>query len=173
MFVSMYVDICYYEVMKSIIVAYSTNRVIGSENAIPWQGRMPADMKHFKDLTVGKTVVMGRRTFESIGRPLPLRQNIVLSRQDVAFDNVKVVSSLAQAYEVANSEVCIIGGAEIYKAGLSDADVIHATEIHASIPGTVYFPELPHEWREVSREDHMADEKNAYDYSFVTYTKQR
>lgn len=156
-----------------MIVAYSANRVIGSENSIPWQGKMPADMKHFKDLTVGKTVVMGRRTFESIGRPLPFRQNIVLSRQDVAFDDVKVVSSLARAYEMANSEICIIGGAEIYKMGLADADVIYATEIHALVPGTVYFPELSDEWHEVSREEHVADEKNAYDYSFVTYAKQR
>lgn len=156
-----------------MIVAYSANRVIGSENSIPWQGKMPADMKHFKDLTVGKTVVMGRRTFESIGRPLSLRQNIVLSRQGVAFDDVKVVSSLAEAYEVASGEVCIIGGAEIYKMGLLDAGVIYATEIHASISGTVYFPELSDGWREVSREDHAADEKNAYDYSFVTYAKQR
>lgn len=156
-----------------MIVAYSANRVIGSENSIPWQGKMPADMKHFKDLTVGKTVLMGRRTFESIGRPLPLRQNIVLSRQEVAFDDVKVVSSLAQAYEVSSGEVCIIGGAEIYSMGLADADIIYATEIHASIPGTVRFPELSDEWREVSREDHAADEKNAYDYSFVTYAKQR
>lgn len=156
-----------------MIVAYSANRVIGSENSIPWQGKMPADMKHFKDLTVGKTVVMGRRTFESIGRPLPLRQNIVLSRRNVAFDDVKVVSSLAEAYEVADGEVCIIGGAEIYKMGLADADVIYVTEIHTSIPGTVYFPELSDEWREISREDHAADEKNTYDYSFVTYTKQQ
>jgi dihydrofolate reductase len=159
--------------MKSMIVAYSANRVIGSENSIPWQGKMPADMKHFKDLTVGKTVVMGRRTFESIGRPLPLRQNIVLSRQDVSLEDVKVVSSLTEAYEEANSEVCIIGGAEIYKMGLAHADIIYATEIHASIPGTVYFPELLDGWREVSREDHMADEKNVYDYSFVTYARQR
>lgn len=156
-----------------MIVAYSANRVIGSENSIPWQGKMPADMKHFKDLTVGKTVVMGRRTFESIGRSLPLRQNIVLSRRNVAFDDVKVVSSLAEAYEVADGEVCIIGGAEIYKMGLADADVIYVTEIHTSIPGTVYFPELSDEWREISREDHAADEKNTYDYSFVTYTKQQ
>ncbi|MNY42575.1 Dihydrofolate reductase [compost metagenome] len=86
---------------------------------------------------------------------------------------MKVVDSLAQAYEVAEGEVCIIGGAEVYRMGVADADVIYATEIHASIPGTVYFPELSDEWREVSREDHTADEKNAYDYSFVTYTKQR
>lgn len=156
-----------------MIVAYSANRVIGSENSIPWQGKMPADMKHFKDLTVGKTVVMGRRTFESIGRPLPLRQNIVLSRRNVAFDDVKVVNSLTEAYEVADGEVCIIGGAEIYKMGLADADVIYVTEIHTSIPGTVYFPELSDEWREISREDHAADEENTYDYSFVTYTKQQ
>ncbi|MNH50248.1 Dihydrofolate reductase type 3 [compost metagenome] len=156
-----------------MIVAYSTNRVIGNENSIPWQGKLPADMKHFKDLSVGKTVVMGRRTFESIGRPLPFRQNIVLSRQDVKLDGATVVNSLAQAYEIANGEICIIGGAEIYKMGLVDADIIYATEIHASVAGTVHFPKLSDEWHEVSREAHLADEKNAYNYSFVTYAKQR
>ena len=156
-----------------MIVAYSANRVIGSDNSIPWQGKMPADMKHFKDLTSGKTVVMGRKTFESIGRPLPSRQNIVITRQDLELDDVKVVKSLTQAYEAASGEIYIIGGAEIYTMGLADADIIYATEIHASIPGTVRFPELSDEWREVSREDHVADEKNAYDYSFVTYAKQQ
>lgn len=159
--------------MRSIVVAYDNNRVIGGNNAIPWQGLMPADMRHFKDLTMSKSVVMGRKTYESIGRPLPYRQNIVVSRQDIEYDQVKVVHSLAHAYASAQSDVVVIGGAEIYNLALDDVDVIYATEIHTDSKGDVFFPALPPMWVETARENHTADEKNKFDYSFVTYTKQQ
>ena len=158
--------------MKSIVVAYDDNRAIGANNSIPWQGLMPADMRHFKDLTIGKTVVMGRKTFESIGRPLPYRQNIVVSRQDIEYADAQVVHSLAHAYAEAKSDdIAVIGGAEIYALALEDVDVIYATEIHTQSNGTVLFPELPGGWSETAREDHAADEKNKFAYSYVTYTK--
>lgn len=159
--------------MRSIVVAYDINRAIGGNNSIPWQGQMPADMAHFKELTVGKTVVMGRKTFESIGRPLPYRQNIIVSRQDIEYDQVQVVHSLAHAYAEATSEVAVIGGAEIYTLALDDVDTIFATEIKTASNGTVYFPKLPSGWVETAREDHKADEKNKFDYSYVTYTKRQ
>lgn len=159
--------------MKSIVVAYDKNHVIGQNNAIPWQGLMPADMRHFKDLTLGKTVIMGRKTFESIGRPLPFRQNIVVSRQDIAYEDVQVVHSLAHAYADAESDIMVIGGAEIYALALDDVDVIYATEINTMIGDGVRFPALDDVWVETARESHGADSDNRYDYSFVTYEKQR
>lgn len=159
--------------MNYMVVAYDNQRVIGGENAIPWQGLMPADMQHFKNLTMGKTVVMGRKTYESIGRALPFRQNIVLTRQDIAFDDAEVVHSLSHAYASAVGDVYIIGGAEIYQMALDDTDVIYATEIHTDVAGDVHFPVLPDAWQEVSRENHSADERNKFDYSFVTYVKRQ
>lgn len=159
--------------MKCIVVAYDKNRVIGGNNAIPWQGSMPADMRHFKDLTLGKTVVMGRKTYESIGHALPFRQNIILTRQDLEYDDAKVVHSLAHAYAAADEDIYIIGGAEIYKMALDDADVIYATEIDVVCNGDAYFPQLVAAWQETAREDNLADENNKYNYSFVTYTKQK
>lgn len=156
-----------------MIVAYDNNRVIGGDNSIPWQGVMPADMLHFKNLTMGKTVVMGRKTYESIGRALPFRQNIVLTHQDIEFDDAEVVHSLSHAYAAAISDVYIIGGAEIYQMALDDVDVVYATEIHTNTDGDVRFPVLPNAWQEVSREDHVADERNKFDYSFVKYVKQQ
>jgi dihydrofolate reductase len=159
--------------MKCIVVAYDTHRIIGENNTIPWRGLLPADMRHFKELTMDKTVVMGRKTFESIGRPLPYRQNIVISRQDIEYDNVEVVHSLAHAYASARDEVAIIGGAEIYRLALDDVDVIYATEIQTISDGDTFFPVLSSAWIETAREDHKADENNKFDYSFVTFTKQR
>jgi dihydrofolate reductase len=169
----MYVLIGTIEGMKSIVVAYDNNRVIGGNNTIPWQGLMPADMRHFKELTMDKTVIMGRKTYESIGRPLPYRQNIVVSRQDIAYDQVEVVHSLAHAYASARNDIAVIGGAEIYNLALDDVDVIYATEIDTASDGDVRFPVLPSHWIETAREAHVADEKNRFRYSFVTYTKQR
>jgi dihydrofolate reductase len=159
--------------MKYMVVAYDNQRVIGGENAIPWQGQMAADMRHFKNLTMGNTVVMGRKTYESIGHALPFRQNIVLTRQDIEFDDAQVVHSLAHAYSAAFNDIYIIGGAEVYQMALDDVDVIYATEIHADFDGSVRFPALPDAWQETSRENHTADERNKYDYSFVKYVKQQ
>lgn len=134
---------------------------------------MPADLRHFKELTMGKTVVMGRKTFESIGRPLPYRQNIVVSRQDIEYEGVLVVHSLAHAYAEAENEVAVIGGAEIYALALDDVDVIYATEIDMVSGGDVHFPRLAPAWIETARENHLADTENRYNYSFVTYAKQK
>jgi dihydrofolate reductase len=159
--------------MKSIVVAYDKNRVIGGRNAIPWQGDLPDDMRHFKNLTINKTVIMGRKTYESIGRPLPYRQNIVVSRQDIEYEDVQVVHSLAHAYAESENDVMIIGGAEIYALALEDADIIYATEIDAIVNGDAHFPALDLEWVETSREQHVADADNKYNYAYVTYEKQR
>lgn len=156
-----------------MIVAYDDNRLIGSGNAMPWRGQLPADLQHFKELTLGKTVVMGRKTYESIGHALPFRQNIVLTRQDLEYDDAEVVHSLAHAYAAANEDVYVIGGAEIYKMALVDVDVIYATEIHAAFTGDTFFPALSDAWQVTSREEHTADEQNKFDYAFVTYTRQR
>ena len=161
--------------MKSIVVAYDNNRAIGKNNAMPWQGQMPADMVRFKELTINKTVIMGRKTFESIGHPLPYRQNIVISRQDIAYDEegVLVVHSLAHAYAAAECEIVVIGGAEVYGMALDEVDVIYATEIHSVFHGDTFFPKLSDAWVETSRENYAADNLNMYDYSFVTYTKEQ
>jgi len=159
--------------MKSIIVAYDKNRVIGNSNGLPWMGKLPADMRHFKELTTGKTVIMGRKTYESIGRALPNRQNIVVSRGDFEAPGITVVHGLPDAYALATGEVMIIGGGQIYLETLDDVDTIYATEIATEAVGDVYFPQLPADWVETYRENHAADEKNAYDYAFVTFTKQQ
>jgi dihydrofolate reductase len=154
----------------SIIVAMSENRVIGVDNRLPW--RLPADLRHFRHTTLGKPVVMGRRTFESIGRPLDGRENLVVSR-DPTFHapGCTKVSSLDEA--IANlsghDEIMIIGGASIYTQILPRTQRIYLTLVHAHINGDVVFPVLDdQEWRTTAREDHGADDKNPYDYSFLT-----
>jgi len=158
----------------SFVVARADNGVIGRDNALPWH--LPADLRHFKRLTVGKPVVMGRRTFESIGKPLPGRHNIVLTR-DPAWraDGVTVVTNLAEAIAAAGldprtraEEVMIIGGAAVYADALPVATRIHLTEIHAAPEGDTLLPAFdPSRWRETAREDHPADEGRPA-YSFVT-----
>lgn len=159
--------------MKHIVVAYDNNRTIGREGALPWERQMPADMRHFKELTIGKTIIMGRKTFESIGRPLPERQNVVVSRMaSLALDGVHVVHSLDEAYDLAPSDAYVIGGAEIYTSSLGDIDIIHATEIEANVDGDVKFPNLKEsDWVEIDRIEHAADSKNLFDYSFVTFSR--
>ena len=161
--------------MISLIVAAADDGVIGRQGQLPWH--LPADLKHFKARTLGRPVVMGRRTFESIGRPLPGRANIVLTtRPDwPAPAGVLLARSLPEALALAatqpgGAEVCVIGGGEIYRQALPAADVVYLTEVHTSVPdGDAFFPTLPPaEWREQTRERHEPDEKNALAYSFVT-----
>ena len=156
--------------MISIIVAAARNGVIGSDNRLPW--RLPDDLKRFKALSLGKPVVMGRRTFESIGKPLPGRANIVLSRQPgLAVAGATVVSSLDGAVAAAGDvpEIVIIGGAELFRQALPRTDTIHLTRVHASIAGDVVFPELdPGKWRQTAVEHHAADERHLYAFDFVT-----
>ena len=156
--------------MISIIVALAENGVIGSDNRLPWH--LPDDLKRFKALSLGKPIVMGRRTFESIGRPLPGRTNIVVSRQPgLAIEGTVVAQSLDAALAAAGAapEVVIIGGAEIFRQVLPRTDVIHLTRVHARVAGDVVFPQLdPGKWRETAVEHHAADERHQYAFTFVT-----
>ena len=158
--------------MVSFVVAVAENGVIGREGELPW-GRLPADLQHFKRLTLGHPVVMGRKTFDSLGRALPKRPNLVVTRQaDWHAPNCEtlpsVLAALARAREL-DEEVCVIGGGEIYRKALPAADVIYLTEVHHTFEGDAYFPPLsPTIWREETRERHEADAQHAYAYSFVT-----
>ena len=154
----------------SLIVAMAGNRVIGRKNRLPW--RLPADLQRFKALTMGKPIVMGRKTWESIGRPLPGRTNIVVTR-DVGYqaEGCVVVHSVDQALEVAagTDEVMVIGGANLYKQLLDRADRLYLTHVMADIEGDTWFPEFDiAQWKELERESHSSDEKNEFDYEFVT-----
>jgi len=162
-----------------LIAAFAQNRVVGINNTLPWH--LPEDLKYFKRTTSGKAIIMGRKTYDSIGRPLPNRTNIVISRnRDFQADGVRVVASLEAAIELAKEvnyindvqEVMVIGGASIYEAALPIADRLYLTHVHAEIEGDAYFPEVNFkQWLEVSREDYQASDKNPYDYSFVVYDK--
>ena len=153
----------------SIIVATDERGAIGRAGQLPW--RLPEDLKRFKALTLGKPVVMGRRTWDSIGKPLPGRRNLVVTRQaglDLA--GATVVASLDDALATAGDvpEVCIIGGAEIYRLALPLADTLHLTRVHAVVDADTYFPALdPQQWAEVAREERAADERHAHAYAFV------
>jgi dihydrofolate reductase len=161
----------------SMISAVAENRVIGNKNSLPWH--MPADFKYFKEATLGKTLIMGLNTFNSIGgKPLPGRKHIILSNDSnfVAPENCVIAHSIEQAIELAKSdqEVMVCGGASVYKQFLPLAQRLYITEIHASPEGDTYFPEVDlAEWKEVKRIDCKADEKNNYDYSFVVLERKQ
>lgn len=157
--------------MISLIVAYSKNHVIGSNGKLPWEGKMPADVRYFRAMTNGKTIIMGKNTYDSIGRALPNRQNIVLSRTPFEAPGITVVDNLEDAYALATGEIMVIGGGQVYRAALDTADVVYATEINTEAGGDTTFPVLGPEWVETHREDHPADAENAYAYSFITFTK--
>jgi len=154
----------------SIVVATDEQGGIGLEGRLPWH--LPNDLKRFKALTMGKPIVMGRRTFDSIGRALPGRVNIVVSRQSgLGIDGCVVVPSLEAALEAAGEadETCVIGGAEIYRLALPLAETLHLTRVHATVGADTFFPVIDAaQWEEISREDCPADERHAYPYSFVT-----
>lgn len=153
----------------NIVVARSENGVIGRDGDLPW--RLPADLQHFKSITLGHPLVMGRKTHESIGRPLPGRHNIVVSGQaHYRAKGCTIAGSLEQALSAAHpaTEVMIIGGATLYAAALPRAERIYLTEVHTVLDGDTRFPPLEREaWRELARERHEADERNDYAYSFV------
>lgn len=159
--------------LVTIIVAYGKNRVIGSKNKLPWH--LPADLKHFKEITIGHSIVMGRKTYESIGRPLPDRQNIIVTRQkEPEILGCTIAGSVEDAVDKARPPlVFIIGGGEIFRQSLEIADVVLATEIEHEFEGDVLFPELSNQWTEIYRETFKPDDKNPYAYSFVTYNKTR
>lgn len=157
----------------SMIAAMAKDRVIGKDNQMPWH--LPADFAWFKRCTLGKPVVMGRKTYESIGRPLPGRQNIVISRDaNLAIEGVTTVTSIEQALEAAGEvdEVMIIGGGAIYKACLPQADKLYVTYIDAQIEGDTQFPYWGDMFKENHSENYAADEKNAYDMRFVVLERQ-
>lgn len=155
----------------SLIVATGRRNEIGRAGKMPWH--LPADLKHFKHNTLGKPVLMGRKTLEAIGRPLPERRNLVLTR-DAAFraEGCETVTSLDAAIQAAAGapELMVIGGGEVYRLVWTRTDRIYLTRIQADVEGAdTFFPEVePAKWREIGREDHRADVKNPFDYSFVT-----
>jgi dihydrofolate reductase len=161
--------------MVSLVVATAENNIIGRNGQLPW-GRLPADLRHFKELTLGHPVVMGRKTYDSIGRALPGRANLVVTRQaDWTAPGCQTITSvlaaLARAQELAGADgtVCVIGGGEIYREALPAADIVYLTEVHNTFEGDASFPTLsPTEWRETTRQRHEADDQNPYAYSFVT-----
>lgn len=160
----------------AFVVAYDRDRVIGKAGALPW--RLPDDMKHVRELTVGKPLIMGRRTYESIGRPLPERTNIVLTR-DRSFraPGVLVARTADEALRLAGDapEVIVFGGAEVFARFLDRADRIYLTEVDANVSGgDTRFPALdPAEWREVERLDHPADARHVHAFHFVTLDRVR
>ena len=159
--------------MISIIVAASTNHVIGAQGELPW--RLSEDLRRFKQLTMGKPIVMGRKTWESIGRPLPGRQNIVITRQaGFAAPGCDVVGSADEAVAVAGDadEIMVIGGSEVYALFLPDTDRIYLTRVHAHVEGDALFPELDdRQWRLTREEQRPADERNDFDVSFRLYER--
>jgi dihydrofolate reductase len=157
----------------ALIAAVARNGVIGADNRLPW--RLPEDMRRFRALTIGHTVVMGRRTWESLPRPLADRQNVVISRQaGYRAPGAEVVESLDAALRCATlpPPVCCIGGGEIYRLAIGRATIVHLTEIARDFDGDVTFPRLdPAEWRETAREPRTAEGPDGYDYAFVTYER--
>lgn len=160
--------------MITIIAAIDINNGIGKDNQLIWY--LPADLKRFKTKTTGHHIIMGRKTFESIGKPLPNRTTIVISRNNnfQIPEGCVLVDSLKEALTVASNDPSpfIVGGAEIYKAAMPIAEKLEITYVHHSFDIDTYFPIInTNIWKEVSREDFKADEKNKFDYSFVTYIK--
>jgi dihydrofolate reductase len=157
----------------AIIVAMSENRVIGRGGALPWH--ISADLRRFRKLTTGHAIIMGRKTFESIGRPLPHRRSIVISRNpDFRAEGVEVVAGLDAALQCCEGEqqVFVIGGSSIYELALPQADRLYVTLIHATIDGDTFFPQFDEtEWQLAEDQQHAADKKNAFDYSYRTYEK--
>ncbi len=161
----------------ALVAAIAENNVVGKDNQMPWY--LPEDLKHFKQLTLGKPIIMGRLTYESIGKPLPGRTNIVVSRQKkYQPTGVEVAASLADALSLAESiaqadgldELMVIGGAQIYIEALPLADTLYLTEIHKVIEGDAYFPEVEwRRWEESDRQDFRGNSPESLDYSFVTY----
>lgn len=150
------------------VVAASDNDVIGRDNALPWH--LPADLAYFRRVTMGKPMLMGRKTFESIGRPLPGRRNLVLSRGGFSAPGVESVATIEEALQRVTGapELMIIGGAELFRLAMPRMDHLHLTRVHTSVEGDILLPPMaPGEWRELHRADHPADERNAFALTFI------
>jgi dihydrofolate reductase len=158
-----------------IVAAVANNNVIGNENRLIWH--LPADLKHFKELTMGHTMIMGRKTFESIGQPLKGRKTIVVTTQpDYDAQGCQLAHSIEEAIKMVKNEkeVFIAGGAEIYRQtiNLYHTRRIFLTRIYANFEGDTFFPDIdPEKWEIIEREDHQPDEKNQYSFSFLTYKR--
>ena len=153
----------------SMVVAIAENNAIGKNNQLLWY--LPADLKHFRVITTGHTVIMGRKTYDSVGKPLPNRRNIIITRQDMTIEGCEVVKSIEEALALSSSEeeVFIVGGAEIYKQSMHLTDRIYLTIVHQKFDGDSFFPEIEDaEWQETERADYEPDEKNKLPYSFIT-----
>jgi dihydrofolate reductase len=153
-----------------IIVAISKNRVIGKDNKLLW--KLSSDLQRFKALTSGHSVVMGRKTFQSIGKPLHSRRNIIITRdKSFSVEGCEVVNSIEQALFLTRNDCFVIGGGEIYKQVLDLASKVYLTLVHCDIEGDTYFPELGTGWVEVKIDEHKASDKNEYDFTFIDYEK--
>lgn len=158
----------------ALIVAKSQNNVIGKNNQLPWH--LPADLKHFKQMTMGKPIIMGRKTFESIGKPLSGRRNIIISRnKKLMINDCEIFYSVDAALNAVKDEkeIMIIGGAALFEQTLPIANTVYLTMVEADFEGDTFFPELSHEWKLVSEEKHSCDEKNSYSYKYQTYIRER
>ncbi len=158
----------------SLIVAMDEDRLIGTNNGLPWN--LPADLAFFKRTTLGKPIVMGRKTFESIGRPLPDRRNIVVTRDpDFSAEGCDIANSIDAALDLCadDEEIMLIGGASLYQQSLARATQLYITRIHHRFAGDTWFPDFDEsEWRVESREDCDADSSNAYAYSFIKFVRE-
>lgn len=158
--------------MLSIIVAHDKNRLIGNKNKLPWF--LPADLRYFKEKTTGHAVIMGRKTFESIGKPLPGRKNIILSKQNLHIDGAEVINDLniLEKYKQENQNYFILGGSTIYEQTLPLADYLYVTYIDHAFEGDAYFPEIDEsEWEQVTNIKGIKNKKNPYDYYFRFYKR--
>lgn len=156
----------------SLIAAMDKNRLIGIKNGLPWH--LPADFKHFKEVTTGKPIIMGRKTFESIGRPLPGRKNIVISRSGFYAEDIVVVDTIEKALQEAGDveEVMIIGGASFYEQMIDRADRMYLTHVDTECEGDAWFPEINSaDWDIVSEQQYQADEKNNYNFCVTEYKR--
>jgi dihydrofolate reductase len=157
----------------SLIVAVDENNGIGKNNQLPWH--LPADLKHFKNLTTGHPIIMGRKTFDSIGKALPNRKNIMVTRQkDLQIEGVEIVNSLDEALKLCKNEgeVFIIGGSQIFDQSFPIANTLYLTRIHEVFDADTHFPGIDKNiWEEQERTEHQPDEKNAFRYTFISYAK--
>jgi len=152
----------------SIVVAMDKNHLIGKGNGLPWY--LPADLAFFKKITTGNAILMGRKTYDSIGKPLPNRRNIIITRNpDISISGCEVVDSIGKALSITRDEeeVMVIGGANLFKQFLPDVSRLYITHIEGELEGDTYFPNYDaNDWLEISRESYQADEKNKYAYHF-------
>ena len=161
--------------MLSTIVAIANNNVIGKDNKLIWH--LPEDLKRFKQITTGKNIIMGRKTFESLGRVLPNRKHIILCNDmemDIDNENVEILDDISKLdkYINSNEENFVIGGATIYKLLMPYVNKLYITKINEDFVGDVYFPEIKEEeWKEISKEKGLKNDENPYDYEYITYVR--